>query len=55
MASHQSELGIEEIFTEKNNCITSLQNYYLNLDSISGYGRNNERANLFQKNYPHNG
>ena len=45
--SHKPELGIEEKFTnQKYLSIISLQNYYLNIYSISGYGRNNERENI---------
>ena len=38
--SHQEELRREENFTDQK-ClsISSLQNYYLNLDIISGYGK----------------
>ena len=49
IASHQAELRIEEKFTDqKSVSISSLQTYYLNLDSNSGFGRNSERANTFQ-------
>ena len=49
IAIHQAELIREEIFTDqKYLSIKSLQTDYLNLDISSGYGRNNERANLVQ-------
>ena len=46
IASHQAELRGEEKFTEQKSLnISSLQTYYLNLDSsISGSSRHNERA-----------
>ena len=50
IVSHQAELRREEKFTDqKYLSITSLYTYYLNLDSISGPGRNNKRANIAQK------
>ena len=50
IASHQAELRREEIFTDQKSLyITSLQTDYLNLDSSSGYGRNNEISNIIQK------
>ena len=50
IASHQAELRREEKSTDqKYLSISSLQNDYLNLDSSSGFGRNSERANTFQK------
>ena len=50
IASHQAGLIREGIFTVKTPLsISSLCTYYLNLDISSGYGRNNERANLVQK------
>ena len=49
IASHKEELRIEEKFThQKYLSITSLYTDYLNLDSSSGSGRNNERANIVQ-------
>ena len=45
VASHQAELSREEKIThQKSLNISSLQTYYLNLDSISGFVRNIERA-----------
>ena len=50
IASHQIELRREEKFTnQKYLSISSLQTDYLNLDSISGCGRNSESANHVQK------
>ena len=47
ISSHQEELRSEEKFTDqKSLSITSLQTDCLNLDRISGSGRNNERENL---------
>ena len=47
-ASHQAELRREEKLTyQKYLSISSLNNDYLNLDSISGFGINGERAKLF--------
>ena len=47
LAIHQAELKIENIFTDKKSlCISSQNIEYLNFDSTSGYGINNERANL---------
>ena len=47
IASHQADIRIEERFTDqKYFYISYLQTDYLNLDCSSGYGRNNERANL---------
>ena len=44
IAIHQAELRREEMFTDQKYVyITSLQNDYLNIDIISGYGRNNKR------------
>ena len=44
IASHQAELIREEVFThQKYLFITSLQTDYLNIDSSSGSGRNNDR------------
>ena len=40
----------KKITDQKYLSITSLQTDYLNLDTISGYGRNNERAKLVQTN-----
>ena len=49
IASHQAELRREETFTDHNYLsISSLQTDYLNLDSISGFGRNSERVNTVQ-------
>ena len=43
IARHQEELRIEETFTDKKSLnISFLQNDYVNLDSISGFGRNSE-------------
>ena len=51
IASHLAELRREERFTdEKYLSITSLQTDYLNIDSSSGSGRNNERSNIIHKN-----
>ena len=48
IASHQSELRREGKFTDKKYLsISSLQTDYLNLDSSSGSGRNNEREKCF--------
>ena len=48
--SHQAELRREETFTDQKYLyISSLQTDYLNLDSSSSSGRNNERSNTFQK------
>ena len=45
--SHHEELRREEkIIDQKYLSITSLQIDYLNLDSSSGYGINNERENI---------
>ena len=50
IASHQEELSREENFTDQRYLsISSLQTDYLNLYSISGCGRNSERANTVQK------
>ena len=50
IASYQAELRREEKFTDqKYLSISSLQTDYLNLDSISGFGRNSERANTVHK------
>ena len=47
IASHQAELGREDLFTDqKYLSITSIQTEYLNIDSSSGSGRNNEKANI---------
>ena len=49
---HQVELIREGKFTVKKYLsISSLQTDYLNLDSNSGSGINNERSNLVQKKY----
>ena len=50
LASHQAELRREETFPDQK-ClnISSLQNYYLNLDnSVSGSSRHNEMAHYVQ-------
>ena len=45
IASHQAELRREETFTDQKSLnISSLQIYYLNLNSISDFGRDSERA-----------
>ena len=47
IASHQAELRKEEKFTnQKYLSISSIQTEYLNIDSSSGSGKNNDRANL---------
>ena len=44
IASHQTELGREEKFTDqKSLIISSLKTDYLNLDSSSGFDRDSER------------
>ena len=49
IASHQAELIREEKFTDQKLLnISSLQTDYLNLDSISGFGRNSEIAHAVQ-------
>ena len=49
IASHQAELRREETFTDQKYLSnSSSQTDYLNLDSRSGCGRNNERANIVQ-------
>ena len=49
IASHQAEFRREERFTDqKYLSISSLQTYYLNLDSSSGFVRNSEIANTVQ-------
>ena len=49
IASHQAELRREENFTDQKSLnISSLQTYYLNLDSSSVFGRNSERAHAVQ-------
>ena len=50
IASHQEELRREEKFTDQKSLnISSLQTYYLNIDSISGFGRDSERAHDVKK------
>ena len=51
LASHQAELRREKIFTDQKTLnISSLHNYYLNLDSISsGSSRHNYRAHSVQE------
>ena len=47
--SHQAELRREEKFTDQKSLnISSLQTDYLNIDSNSGFGRDNERAHDVQ-------
>ena len=47
--SHQEELRREEKFTDQKSLnIQYLQTDYLNLGSISGFGRNSEIANIIQ-------
>ena len=47
IAIHQAELRREWIFTDqKFLSISYLQTDYLNIDSSSGSGKNNDRANL---------
>ena len=49
IASHQSELRREEKFTDQKSLnISSLQTYYLNLDSSSGSRSNSEKAHDVQ-------
>ena len=49
IASHQAELRREEKFIDQKSFnISSLQTDYLNLDSISGFGKNSEIANTVQ-------
>ena len=49
IASHQVGLRREEKFTnQKSLIISSLQTYYLNIDSSSGFGMNSERAHAVQ-------
>ena len=49
IASHQAELRREEKFTDHESLnISSLQTDYLNLDGISGFGRNSEREKNVQ-------
>ena len=51
IASPQEVLRREVKFTyQEYLSVTSLQTYYLNLDSSSGSFRDNERSNLVQKN-----
>ena len=50
IASHQADLRREEKCTDQKSLnISSLQTYYLNLDSISRSSRNSERAHAVQK------
>ena len=50
ISSNQAGLRRETKFTDqKYLSISSLHTYYLNIDSSSGYGENNERANIVQK------
>ena len=47
--SHQEELRRVGKFTDQNSLsISSLQTDYLNIDSSSGSGKNNKRANIAQ-------
>ena len=49
IASHQGEFRREDKFTDQKSLnISSLQTDYLNLDSISGFGRDSERAHAVQ-------
>ena len=49
IASHQVELRREKKFTDKKSFnFSSLHTDYLNIDSSSGFGRNNERASTVQ-------
>ena len=49
IANHQAEFRSEEKFTDQKYLnISSLQNYYLNLDSRSGFVGNSERAHAVQ-------
>ena len=49
IASHRAELRIEEGFTDQEYLSTSsLQTYYINIDSSSGCGKNSDISNLFQ-------
>ena len=49
IASHQAELRREETFTDQKSLnISSLQTDYLNIDIISGFRRNSERAHAVQ-------
>ena len=49
IASHQAELRREKGFTDQRYfSISSIQTYYLNINSSSGYGENIERANIVQ-------
>ena len=49
IASHQAELIREENFIDqKSLSVSSLQTDYLNIDSSSVSGRNNERENIVQ-------
>ena len=51
IASQQAELRREEKFTDQRYLsISYLQTDYLNLDRISGSGRNNDISNIVQKN-----
>ena len=50
IASHQAELKREKKFTDQKSLkISSLHNYYLNLDRRSGFSINGERAHAVQK------
>ena len=52
LAIQKAELRRENISTDqKFLCLSSQNIEYLNLDSTSGYGRNNERSNLVQTKY----
>ena len=51
IASHHGQLRREEIFDHKDLSVTSLRTDCLNLDSSSGYGRNNQRANHVQTKF----
>ena len=49
IASHQAKLRREETFMDQKSLnISSLQTDYLNLDKISGFGRNSEQSDTVQ-------
>ena len=49
IASHQAELRREQPITDQKSLkISSLQTDYLNIDSISGFGRDSERVHAVQ-------
>ena len=50
IASHKAELRREEKFTDQKSLdISSLQTYYLNIDSSSGFGRDGKGHMLFKQ------